>query len=227
MEERYPPIKPLFRIVREIIIFLVRLLTRLRVEGVENVPDQGPVIVLSNHLHHLDTPVIGITLPRHTWPLAAEKYEQHWFFAPILRQTGAIFIQRGEVDRKALRQAINVLEDGGCLAVAVEGTRSKTGELSEGKTGAAYLATRTGAACVPVVVWGTEQIIPAWKRLKRAQVTVMYGEPFHLPEGRARSAELNTYTEQIMHRLASLLPEQYRGRYNDKASAAHTFPRTP
>jgi 1-acyl-sn-glycerol-3-phosphate acyltransferase len=195
--------------------FLVRVLTRLRVEGLEHVPPQGACLIVSNHLHYLDAVVVGVTVPRRCWTLAAEKYEGHLFFGTILKIAGAIFIDRGEVDRGALRQAFNVLEDGYGMAVAVEGTRSKTGALARGKTGAAYLATRTGAPLVPVVVWGTEQIVPAWKRLRRAEVRIVYGPPFYLPEGRARTADLETYTDEIMVTLARMLPEKYRGVYAD------------
>ncbi len=215
-ERRYPPVNTrLYNALVGTIRFLVRLLTRPRVEGLENVPRQGPMIVVSNHLHHLDVPVLGVTLPFHVYTLAAEKYQSHPFFGLILRIAGAIHIQRGEVDRHALRQAMNVLEDGLVLAIAVEGTRSRSGALAKGKTGAAYLAARADVPIVPAVTWGTENIIPAWLRLRRAEVTVRYGQPFRLPAGRARSDALEAHTEIIMATLASLLPEDYRGVYTD------------
>ncbi len=213
-EQRYPPVSPLFEATKAILLWLIRTLTRLHVEGTENVPAEGPLMLVSNHLHHLDAPVVGVTLPRRVHALAAEKYEYH-VFGLFLRITGAIFINRGEVDRRALRQAMAVLEDGRCLAVAVEGTRSATGGLARGKTGAAYLATRANAPLVPVVVWGAENIIPCWARLRRADVYVRYGKPFRLPEGRARAEQLEEYTAEIMATLASMLPEQYRGVYRD------------
>ncbi len=228
-ERRYPPVNLwVFNTLVGILRILVKLLTRPHLEGVEHVPREGAVLIVSNHLHHLDVPVVGVTIPRHAYTLAAEKYQNHLFFGTILRLAGAIFIQRGEVDRQALRQATNVLEDGKALAIAVEGTRSRAGELIEGKMGAAYIATRTGVPIVPVVVWGTERIIPAWKRLRRADVYVRYGEPFRLPEGRARSDELAAYTQEIMATLASLLPETYRGVYRghplvEKKLAARAF----
>lgn len=210
---RYPPLRRgLFRATLVVMRTLIWLLTRLHISGRENAPLEGPVLFVTNHLHHLDAPVVGSSLPRMGYVLAAEKYQGH-IFGPILRIGGAIFINRGEADRRALRQALNALEDGYSLAVAVEGTRSRSGELAEGKSGAAYLANRSGAPVVPVVVWGTEKIIPAWARLRRADVFVRFGEPFYLPEGRARSAELDAYTEQIMLKLAALLPPEYRGRY--------------
>jgi 1-acyl-sn-glycerol-3-phosphate acyltransferase len=217
-DQRYPPIHWLFGPMRAIILFLSRALTRLRVEGLENVPAVGQFIFVSNHLHHLDAPIIGVTLPtrRNIHALAAEKYFTHWFFGPILKITGAIFINRGEVDRKALRMAFNVLEDGGGLAIAVEGTRSKTGQLAAGKSGAAYIATRADVPLIPIAVWGSENIVKCWARLKRAVVTVRYGKPFRLPEGHARAENLIRYTNDIiMVRIALMLPEKYRGIYHD------------
>lgn len=215
-ERRYPPLHPwLFRLAAAIMRLLVNTLTRPHMEGLDNIPDEGRLIVVSNHLHYFDTAAVGISLPRPSYVLAAEKYEDHVIFGPILRIAGAIFINRGEADRAALRQALAVLEDDYCLAIAIEGTRSQTGALAEGKMGTAYLATRSGTPIIPVVVWGTENIIPAWFRLKRAEVHVVYGEPFTLPEGRARTADLARHTERIMLNLARLLPNDYRGVYKD------------
>nr|MBN1230108.1 1-acyl-sn-glycerol-3-phosphate acyltransferase [Anaerolineae bacterium] len=214
-EPRYPVIRPwLQKPMIAIIRLLVNLLTRVHVEGQEYVPAEGPMILVANHLHHLDSPIVAITAPRTTQALAGEKYIRHPFFAPILKIAGSIFINRGEVDRKALTQAFNLLEDGKALAIAIEGTRSKTGGLSEGKVGTAYIATRSGAPLVPVVVWGTENIIPAWKKLRRADVYAVYGKPFYLPHGRFRTAELEKHTETIMLTLAEMLPQQYRGIYS-------------
>jgi 1-acyl-sn-glycerol-3-phosphate acyltransferase len=212
----YPPLHPwLFRLTATVMWLLLRLLTHTHTEGLDRIPDSGRLIVVSNHLHYFDTAAVGATLPRPSYVLAAEKYEKHILFSPILRVAGAIFINRGEADRAALRQALAVLKDDHCLAIAIEGTRSQSGALAEGKQGTAYLATRAGAPIIPVVVWGTENIIPAWFHLRRAEVHVVYGEPFSLPAGRARAAELARYTEQIMIRLARLLPADYRGVYQD------------
>lgn len=212
VSRRYPPVnRRLFMIVRGILLFLLRTLAKLHIEGRENLPDEEPMIVVTNHLHYFDV-AVGATVPHPMWVLAAEKYERH-IFALLLHVAGAIFINRGEPDRSALQQALNVLEDDHTLAIAVEGTRSDTGALAEGKLGAAYLATRSGAPVIPLVMWGTEKVIPAWKRFRRADVHVRFGQPIYFPEGRARTAELQEYTEELMVAIARLLPEEYRGIY--------------
>lgn len=205
-----------------ILRFLVRTLTRFHIEGMENLPVGQATLVVSNHLHTFDAPVMGVALPHHAYTLAAEKYQKH-IFGIVLRMASVIFINRGLVDRAALRQAFNVLEDGMWLIVAVEGTRSSTGALAEGKNGAAYIATRADVPLVPVVVWGTEKIIPAWARLRRADVYVRYGPPFRLPTGHARADQLDAHTDHIMATLASMLPEEYRGLYRDHHSPEPKF----
>jgi 1-acyl-sn-glycerol-3-phosphate acyltransferase len=212
----YPKIQPLrYKLLQIVIRFLVGTLTRFHAEGMENIPLEGPVIVYLNHLSFIDSPTVFITIPRPIHHLAAEKYEHHWLYGWLLRTGGAIFIQRGEVDRVSLRKAGAVLDDGHLLVLAIEGTRSPTRSLQEGKTGVAYFATRTGAALVPTAVWGTENVFTQLKRFKRPEIHIRFGEAFRLPEGRARSEDLEQYTDDLMVRLAQMLPESYRGVYRE------------
>jgi 1-acyl-sn-glycerol-3-phosphate acyltransferase len=207
---------PFYRFTQSVIRFLAFLLIKkVTVEGSNNVPPQGAFILVTNHLSFLDSPLLFITVPRIMYLLAGEKYERHALFGPLLRVAGAIFVNRGEIDRNALRQAANVLEDGQCLAIAIEGTRSRTGALIRGKTGVAYIATRSKVPIVPVVVWGTDQIAPNWKRLRRSSVHIRFGKMFELPRGHARSQDLDAYTDDIMTTMASMLPEAYRGIYKE------------
>lgn len=223
--QRYPHVNvTLYRVAQAVIRVLAALLIKkIEVEGLENVPREGPFLLVSNHLSYLDSPIMFIVLPRIAYFLAGEKY-QHHIFALLLRVGGAIFVQRGEVDREALRQALNALEDGHCLGMAAEGTRSKTGALIPGKTGPAYMATRANVPIVPLVLWGTEKIVPGWKRLQRREVHVRFGKMLRLPPGRARSAQLEAYTDEIMTTLASMLPEDYRGVYRDHPLLAPKLP---
>jgi len=130
-----------------------------------------------------------------------------------LDRLGVIWIDRGEPGRHALRIALNELGLGTIMGVAPEGTRSKTGALLEGKTGAAYLATRANVPIVPAVLWGTEHTKYNLRQLKRTTVYVRVGEIIRLPEGRADAEKLRAYTDLIMRRLAAILPPEYRGAY--------------
>jgi len=204
-----------YRIVKMIIGLIYRLLARIEIVGTENVPQEGPCIVICNHLSGFDPPLVGIALPaRMTW-LAADKYRDHPIFGPFLSSIGTIYVQRGEVDRQALRACLDVLKGDGILGMAPEGTRSPTGALQEGRTGVAYLASRAGVPILPVAVTGTEKMSASLKRLRRGQVKAVIGETFTLPvtERKARGKQLKEFTELIMRRLADMLPEEYRGVY--------------
>ena len=180
-------------------------------------PAEGPLLLVSNHLHWLDTPVLGVTVPRRATVFAARKWERRPIAGWVLRTLGnAIFVYRGEVDRQALRKALAVLKDGRVLAMAPEGTRSDTGALQQGKEGTAYLAARTAVPLVPVVAYGQEKMFSSLLRGRRAEVHVIYGPPFALPStpGRVSKKRLQEFTEQIMLGLAAMLPPAYRGVYS-------------
>jgi len=206
-----------YRIIRGVIRFLLHVLARIEVTGLEHLPDQGPYLMITNHLHWLDPPVLMAEYPRRGHVFAAEKWEVHWFLGPLMRSVEAIFVQRGEVDRKALRQALALLNGGGVLGLAPEGTRSKTGGLIEGRSGAAYMAYRTGVPVVPIVVWGQEKVFPSLRRLRRACIRVTFGPTFKPPlvEGKASAAQVHAFVEEMMYHLAAMLPPEYRGVYSD------------
>lgn len=206
-----------YRVVRGIIRFILWLLARLEIEGQEHIPDKGPYLLLTNHLHWLDPPVLSVAYPYRPYIFAAEKWERHWILGPFLTSLDAIYVNRGEVDRKALRQAFDVLKSGGVLGMAPEGTRSKTGGMQRGRSGAAYMAYRAGVKLLPVVTTGQEKVFPSLRRFRRATVRVAYGPLFEPPaiDGKVSAAQANAFTEEIMYRLAALLPAEYRGVYAD------------
>jgi 1-acyl-sn-glycerol-3-phosphate acyltransferase len=204
-----------YRMVKMITNLIFRLLARVERVGVENVPQKGPYIVICNHLHRFDPPLLLIALPARMTVLAANKYRNHPIFGPFMSSMGAIYVQRGEVDRQALRACLDLLRGGGIIGMAPEGTRSPTGALQEGRMGVAYLANRAGVPILPVAITGTEKMPASLKRLRRGRVKAVIGEPFTLPvtEGKARGKQLKEFTELIMRRLADMLPEEYRGVY--------------
>jgi 1-acyl-sn-glycerol-3-phosphate acyltransferase len=134
-----------------------------------------------------------------------------------MASAGAIFVLRGEVDRRALRQAMAVLEQGRVLGIAPEGTRSKTGAMQRGRGGAAYIACLMGVPLLPAGIIGVEKALGELRRLRRPRVKVVIGRPFTLPplpnKASGRSKRLRGHTTQIMHRIAELLPEEYQGLY--------------
>ena len=197
---------------------LSRLLARRQIEGLENLPESGPYILAINHLSYFDLPfVFGLLGGEDVTGWAAEKYARHPLFGPILRMGGGIFIDRGEVDRSALSAAEAWLNKGKIFGMAPEGTRSRDHRLQRGKTGVAYLSQATGAPIVPIGLHGTEDTIHCWMRLRRPTFFMHIGAPFTLAplDTNNRIASLRRDTDEIMCRIAALLPPEYHGVYAD------------
>jgi 1-acyl-sn-glycerol-3-phosphate acyltransferase len=148
---------------------------------------------------------------------AGEKWRKHPIFGPIMAFAGAIYINRGEVDRRALKEALDALKGGSIFGLAPEGTRSRVHAMIPAKEGAAYLASRANVPILPVAVVNTDVIGENLKRLRRTRLEVHVGRPYHLPqmERRVKGPELEAYTHLIMVQIAALLPERYHGVYRD------------
>jgi 1-acyl-sn-glycerol-3-phosphate acyltransferase len=201
--------------MRVIADFLLHLISRREYVGLENIPAAPPYIMVTNHLAVFDSPLVLAICPHTARAFAAAKHKRNPVYAPLMVIMGSVWVRRGEVDRRALQEALDVLKRGEVLGVAPEGTRARGPyALQKGKIGAAYLATRTDVPIVPLGITGTEKIKHNLPRLRRTDVRVVVGEPFHLPEsGQVRNQKLREYTDLIMHRIAELLPEEYRGVY--------------
>lgn len=217
---RLPELTLWRRLFRRWMCFLLRLLVRLclqvRVIGRENMPRQGPLLVVSNHLGDTDA-LVGLantSLPVDI--VAKSELYQYPILGKILDAYGVIWIHRGQPDRRALRAILNGLAAGRVIGIAPEGRESLTGGLEEGTGGAAYLAVKSKAPIFPVTFTGTEnqRVFGNLRRLKRTPVTITMGPVFHLQEYSDRHEAIEQGTLQIMRVLASQLPAEYRGVYN-------------
>jgi len=213
---------------RRILRFLIRhigftLLAKLhKVEGLENIPAQGPVILMINHIALIDPIVVLHLMPRNIIPLAKIEVYDYPLVGIFPRLWGVIPVRREEVDRRAVQQVLEVLRAGEIVLVAPEGTRGS--QLSRGKEGVAFLASRSGAPIVPVAIEGTVGF-PALRFFSAAWrtpgVQVRFGKPFRYRPGLRRPSRelLRQMTDEAMYVLASLLPEKRRGVYSDLSKA--------
>lgn len=197
---------------------LLMAVTSRDIQGRENVPRKGPLILASNHLSNGDPPILTAATPRQiAWLTKAE-----WFKTPIIgamfRMGGMLPVRRFEADLQALRRVQELLKRGGCLGMFPEGTRSLDGVLHKGEPGSALVALRTGAPIQPVAIWGTEHVKLPRDLFRRTRAHVTYGKPFRLPQPkRIRREDVEAGTDAIMRSIAELLPEQYRGAYAEGA----------
>jgi 1-acyl-sn-glycerol-3-phosphate acyltransferase len=197
-------------------VFL-RLCTRLETSGLDNIPQGGPLLVTFNHLAHLDAALVLPFLPQPVEGIALEDLFHVPVTGQLLRLYGAIPVHRDQFDRDVIRRALQVLDEGKILALAPEARMSLTGALEQARQGAAYLALRSGAPILPAAVTGTETVPSDLKRLRRPRLTLTFGEVFVTPpqasKPQSRRQQVTDLTDEIMYRIAALLPPEYRGVY--------------
>ncbi len=208
-----------YKTLHFIVRFVMNIFADVEIDGIENLP-QGNVILAANHLGRLDTAVLLYALKREDIIMpVAEKYKDHPLFGVIGRAVNAIWLNRFEADYASLREILARMQKGGLLVIAPEGTRSKTEALQEGKMGVAFLAGKSGYPVLPIALTGTEDsgVVANLKRFRRSKIRAVAGEPFYIeiPKGRGREEAMKQATDEIMCRIAVLLPESYRGVYKD------------
>ncbi|GLZ34305.1 1-acyl-sn-glycerol-3-phosphate acyltransferase [Lentzea sp. NBRC 105346] len=221
----------LYPVMKHVVAPTARLIYRPTVEGLENVPADGAVILAPNHLSFIDSIVLPMVIKRRVSFLAKEEYFvgkgvkgalSRWFFSSL----GHIPVRRGNgrAARDSLDTANQVLLDGGAFAIYPEGTRSLDGRLHRGRTGVARMALETGARVVPVGIIGTDKVQPVGKKLPRiVPVTIRFGEPldFTRYEGMQDSLPvLRSVTDEIIYRILDLSGQEYVDAYQKTPVAA-------
>jgi 1-acyl-sn-glycerol-3-phosphate acyltransferase len=207
-------------LIRGLIRFIFNLIARVDAGGYEHLPKDTSFVIATNHLGIVDVPIAFYALDR--WDMfvvIGEKWRDVGLFRWVGKHFNFIFIDRFNPDIKALRKIISLMQENNILVIAPEGTRSRTGALIEAKPGVSYLATKLNRPIVPVAITGTEDknVLENLKRLRRSHITLTAGPAFMLPplSRENRDEVLRQYTDEIMCRIAALLPETHRGVYAD------------
>ena len=207
---------------------LLRLVFRPHVEGAENVPDEGPAILASNHLSYADWLFMPLTLPRRVTFVAKAEYFttpgiKGWFQKKFFSGAGQVPIDRSGASAAegALSSARRILEGGELFGIYPEGTRSHDGRLYRGKTGVARLALETGVPVIPVAVLGTDVVAPPGKKFGTfTRPGVRFGKPldFSRYEGMENDRYiLRSITDEIMYEIMRLSGQEYVDIYASKA----------
>jgi 1-acyl-sn-glycerol-3-phosphate acyltransferase len=209
-----------FRLARALIRVLFRLIARIQVDGLENFPAEGGLVAVTNHIGRLDPGLAYVLMDRDDIiMLVAEKYREVLIFRWLTWAIDGIWVERFNADLSAVRSCLRRLQAGGVLVIAPEGTRSPTGELIRARSGASYLAMKSGAPILPAAITGTDDAIvkERLRKLRRLDIHVRFGESFRLPPASHadRDRALEAYDDEIMCRIAALLPAARRGIYTD------------
>jgi 1-acyl-sn-glycerol-3-phosphate acyltransferase len=216
----------LFLVIGRALIFLI---TRRRISGQEHTPTSGALLIVSNHLGNLDPIITGTKLPRRLYILAKVELFSWPLIGWLARLADVIPIRRGQSDRDALRRVLEHLHAGHAVLLYPEGTYPKGNTpigLIRAQPGAAMLALRSGATILPIGISGSEYVwtrrgLP-WNLFRRWPVEVHVGEPYRptVPPGASQKQALALVGEEMMRRIAALLPEAYRGYYREQATPA-------
>lgn len=229
LDVRAGTMRPLtHRLLRWLLLGLAKVVVRLKIEGLERVPREGGIIVVGNHLHNADPILISIATPRSLHYMAKKELFDVPVIGRILRWAGEFPINRGHVDRQAIRRATATVEQGVALGMFPEGTRSRSMKIEHVLPGAGLIALQGKVPIVPVAITGAERLpFNGSKQHRRGEgtmpdpghkgVRIVFGERFTIPseiDGKRTNAE--AATDYMMRRVAALLPPAYRGIYGDQ-----------
>jgi len=205
-------------IFRFILRLLLNIIAHIELVGFAHLPTSPGYVVAANHIGRLDAALAYYVFDRpDIIMVVAEKYKKYAIFRWLVRITHGMFIDRYNADIGAVRATLRRLKQGQILTITPEGTRSKSGNLIEAKPGGIYLAWKAGVPILPVAITGCEDSIVKdhLKHFNRLHIKVVAGPSFMLAPiaGKDRNALMQHYTDEVMCRIAALLPETRRGYY--------------
>lgn len=211
----------MYGFLRGLMRFVVRvyLVGLFRVRGIERVPRRGGLIVCANHTSTIDPPLLPAFLPRgDTWSMAKAEWFHGGLVEWLFTSYHAFPVVRHSPDRRSLRRARSLLEEGGALLIYPEGRRIESGRMVTAEPGAGFLARTAGVPVAPVALVGSNNVFPKsakWPRRRRLEIRC--GEPILIRDRRPDGTRVENQeaADAIMLAIARLLPEDMRGDYSD------------
>lgn len=185
---------------------------RLKAQGIEHIPREGGVLFVSNHVSFLDPVIVGSAASREIHYMARSNAFDIPGLGKLISIYNAYPVNRGAPDLGALRKTISLLKAGNAVLIFPEGTRSVDGTLGKARDGACFIAHRAGVPTIPVFHSGAERVLPRnSKRLRRAQLRVIFGEPLELTTGgfETRREMYQHMGNQMMEAIADLRDQMF------------------
>lgn len=219
----------LYQLSAIVVKFGISILCRIDAPDIDKFPSKGPLIAITNHTGQLEVPVFfGQLTPRPVTGWAKTELWDNPFLNWLFNLWGLIPVRRGEGDISALKKAVKALEDGFIFGIAPEGTRNKTGRLKRAQPGAVTLAIHSGAPILPVAHWGGEDFLRNLPRFKRTNFHIRVGNTFRLElDGVKMSREVRQQiVDEMMVRIAELMPQEYQGEYENFKFGEKVFTKT-
>ena len=179
-----------------------KLLFKVKIIGVENVPKDGALILAANHISNWDPPFLATFLDIEVNYMAKEELFKNPIFSAIIKKLYAFPVKRGTADKNAIKHAVKVLKDNKCLGLFPEGTRSKTGELGKAEAGVGLITAMTKAPVLPAAIIGTNKIFSKDKLFPN--LTVIYGKPMYFTGNTKDKEAIAEFSQLIMTEIAVL-----------------------
>lgn len=196
----------LYALLRAVLSLLFRTVFRCQVEGQDNIPRQGGVIIAANHVSNFDPPFAATFVPRHVCFMAKEELFKVPLLGQAIKMLRAFPVKRGASDRSAIRTALTILKDGHCLGLFPEGTRSRDGKMKRPEAGLALIAAKANVPVIPTAVIGTGRILSGGCFLPK--LTVKYGKPIYFQAETADKAAFQAFSEKIMEEIQKMMPNE-------------------
>lgn len=207
------------------VALLIRFVCKVDASEFRKLPQEGPYIIIFNHINFLEAPLFYLKFrPRRVYAIMKTEISTTFLIGRIAKRWGGIPLKRGAPPSAAFRKSAELLDEGAIIALAPEGTRSRDGKLQRGNPGIVTLALHNDALIYPLGHFGSQELGRNLKRLRRTPVTLKVGAPFKLKAPEKLNKESRAaLTEQMMLRIAALLPEELRGTYADTPDRSGEF----
>ncbi len=213
----------LYGFAQRLVRTLWPLLGRLDVHGLENVPENGPFLLIANHQSYLDPILIQAVIRRPIYTMAKSTQFSDRFFRGLMKRLKSFPVRRFEIDPQAVRTVLRHLGHGQGVGIYIEGERSWDGRLQAPRLGTIRLILKAGVPVVPCGIRGAYDVWPRWdRRIRRGDVRIRFGTPLRFPrldDRRARDAQLPEAQRRLMSEIARLAGDAASAAAADSASS--------